>query len=218
MGSGVADLQGEVRDDIQRADACQIAGTLTRDLVYPLIALNKPGVDGLRRCPRWVFDLGEADDLALYADALPKLAQGGARIPVTWVHEKLRIPEAADTEAVFGAPPAAPDTPAATPGAPAPVAALKAQAGVKESLTPGPDAPDTANHMTPALAEAADAQVATWVDDIGAMLNSADSLEQFREQLLAHYSELPSDDLVTVMAAALSAIDLRGRAEALAGR
>lgn len=222
MGSGVADLQGEVRDDIRTADARQIAGTLTRDLVYPLIALNKPGVDGLRRCPRWVFDLGEADDLALYADALPKLAQGGARIPVTWVHEKLRIPEAAETEAVFGAPPAAPEAPAATPGNPAaqnaPVVALKAQKGVKESLTLGTAAPDTANHMTPALAEAADAQVALWVDDIRAMLDSADSLEQFREQLLARYSDLPPDDLVTVMAAALSAIDLRGRVEALAGR
>lgn len=226
MGSGVADLQGEVRDDIQTADARQISGTLTRDLVYPLIALNKPGVDGLRRCPRWVFDLGEADDLALYADALPKLAQGGARIPVTWVHEKLRIPEAAETEAVFGAPPAAPEVPAATPGnpenlnlpvqTPGSVAALKAQ----PAGAPGPvaDAPDTANHMTLALAEAADAQVALWVDDIRAMLDSADSLEQFREQLLARYSELPSDDLVTVMAAALSAIDLRGRAEVLAGR
>lgn len=82
MGSGVADLHGQVREDILHADAQQIAGTLTRDLVYPLIALNRPGISGLSRCPRWVFDTGSAENMAAYAEALPKLAQGGARIPL----------------------------------------------------------------------------------------------------------------------------------------
>jgi phage gp29-like protein len=228
MGSGVADLQGEVRRDILRSDARQIAGTLTRDLVYPLIALNLPGIDGLRRCPRFIFDDGEADDLALYADALPKLAQGGARIPVAWVHEKLRIPEAADGEAVFAAAPApaTPSLPALTPG-PSPAsgrgeenplppgegrvrAALRAEPPVKVE--------DTADKMTPALAAAAQPSVEAWVSQIEAMLAGADSLEQFREDLLARYRDLPADDLVEVMAAALAAIELRGRAEVLAGR
>jgi len=211
MGSGVADLQGEVRQDIKRADARQIAGTLTRDLVYPLIALNKPGVDGLRRCPRWVFDLGEADDLTAYADALPKLAAGGARIPVRWVHEKLRIPEAGEQEAVFGAVAVVSpvDGKPAMPGR----AALKA--AVKNSLTTG--APDAADRLAPALAEQGDAQIGRWVDEIGAMLDQAESLEQFREQLLARYDALPAADLVTVMATALAAIELRGRADVLGG-
>lgn len=227
MGSGVADLQGEVRNDILKADARQIAGTLTRDLIYPLIAFNLPGIDGLRRCPRFVFDLGEAEDLKLFSEALPALAQGGARIPVSWVHEKLRIPEAGADEAVFGAKPE-PATgepaanplanPAKTPGSPvppaadpaAPAAALSAQAPAKVD--------DTADKMTPALATAADAQVAGWLADITAMLDGAESLEEFREQLLARYSQLPADELVTVMATALSAIDLRGRAEVLGGQ
>jgi len=221
MGSGVADLQGEVRADIMRADACSLAGTLTRDLVYPLLAINLPGFDSLRRCPRWVFDLSEAQDLKLYADALPKLAAGGARIPVTWVHEKLRIPEASNSEAVFGA---VPETEPEAPGEPASTAtgqaqavgpgqaraALKAQAQTAQ--------PDAADLLTPALAEQADAQVARWVAEIEAMLANADSLEQFREQLLARYGDLPAEGLVTVMAAALSAIDLRGRADVLAGQ
>lgn len=125
MGSGVADLQGEVRNDILVSDARQLAATLTRDLVYPLMVLNKGG-DSLRRCPRFVFDLGEAEDLALYADALPKLASNGARIPVPWVHEKLRIPMATEQEPVFGAPPAQP--PAATATLRAALAALAAPA------------------------------------------------------------------------------------------
>ena len=110
MGSGVANLQADVRDDIRDADAKQIAGTVTRDLLYPLLALNR-GVDSLSRCARLVFDTGEADDIAAYADALPKLVNAGmTTIPIEWVHERLRIPQPADGEATLGAP-KQPDTP-----------------------------------------------------------------------------------------------------------
>lgn len=209
MGSGVADLQGEVRRDILKSDARQIAGTLTRDLIYPLVTLNLPGIDGLRRCPRFVFDLGEAEDLALYAESLPKLAEGGAQIPVSWVHEKLRIPQAGDGEEVFGAPKTTPPADPALPPAAKPVALKAIEPTAVE---------DTADKMTPTLASHADNQVAAWLDDINAMLDSADSLEQFREQLLTRYKALPADELVTVMATALSAINLRGRAEVLGGQ
>lgn len=83
MGSGVADLQGGC-GAIFSNRMRQIATTLTRDLVYPLIAFNLSGIDGLRRCPRFIFDFGEAEDLKLFADSLPVLAAGGARIPVDW--------------------------------------------------------------------------------------------------------------------------------------
>ncbi|MBI2278155.1 MAG: DUF935 domain-containing protein [Dechloromonas sp.] len=209
MGSGVADLQGEVRRDILKSDARQLAGTLTRDLVYPLIAFNMSGIDGLRRCPRFEFDLGEAEDLALYADALPKLAQGGARIPVNWVHEKLRIPEAGDGETVFGAAPPKPENQPTLPPAGGKQAALTAQPAVKIQ--------DAADKMTPALATDADGQVAVWLSDIQTMLAGAESLEQFREQLMARYGSLKPDDMVTVMTAALAAIELRGRADVLGG-
>lgn len=214
MGSGVADLQGEVRRDIRNSDARQVAGTLTRDLIYPLITLNIPGIDGLRRCPRFVFDLGEPADLKLFADALPVLAQGGARIPVDWVHERLCIPQADDDEAVFGAP-KLPTEPSKTapalplPVEPAPQAALSAQVLPVQ---------DTADKMTPALATSADKQVGDWVNEIAAMLDQVESMEQFRELLLSRYSALPGDQLVTVMTAALAAIDLRGRAEVLSGQ
>jgi phage gp29-like protein len=211
MGSGVADLQGEVRRDILKSDARQLAGTLTRDLVYPLIAINLTGIDGLRRCPRFAFDLGEAEDLALYADALPKLAQGGAQIPVSWVHEKLCIPQAGEQEAVFGSPAKSDVPPAAGGNRPPPAqAALRAQAADPDPIR------DTADKMTPALAAGAQPVVDRWLAEIEAMLAGADSLEQFREQLLARYDSLPADDLVEVMAAALAAIELRGRAEVLA--
>lgn len=213
MGSGVADLQGEVRRDIRNSDARQIAGTLTRDLIYPLITLNIPGIDGLRRCPRFVFDLGEPADLKLFADALPVLAQGGARIPVDWVHEKLCIPQASENEAIFGAPKPPPEPLKNTPNLPLTVEPAP-QAALSAVVLP---VQDTADKMTPALAAGADKQVADWTDEIEAMLASAESMEQFRDLLLSRYSALPGDQLVTVMTAALAAIDLRGRAEVLGG-
>jgi len=103
MGSGVASLHAEVRHDILKSDAKKLAGTLTRDLIYPLLTLNGKGGDTYRRCPRWVFDLGEADDIKTYAEHLPTLAQNGARIAVSWVHDKLRIPMAEPGEEIFGA-------------------------------------------------------------------------------------------------------------------
>lgn len=101
MGSGIADQHREVRQDILEADARQIAGTLTRDVVYPLIALNRGNIDGLRRSPRVVFDTGEAEDIKLFADALPELVGVGMQIPVRWAHDKLRIPEPDGKEPVL---------------------------------------------------------------------------------------------------------------------
>ncbi|GHT93932.1 Mu-like prophage FluMu protein gp29 [Betaproteobacteria bacterium] len=101
MGSGVADLHDAVRRDILKSDARKLAATLTRDLVFPLLVFNGR-ITAADRCPRFVFDLGESEDFKLYAETLPILAAGGAKISVAWVHEKLRIPMAAEDEELFG--------------------------------------------------------------------------------------------------------------------
>lgn len=121
MGSGVANLHGEVRHDIMLSDVRQLAGTLTRDLVYPLIALNVGGIDAYRRCPRFEFDTGDAADLKLFADSLPVLAQNGARISVKWVHEQLQIPEARADETVFGTSSLVPALAQTPPSKPSPI-------------------------------------------------------------------------------------------------
>jgi phage gp29-like protein len=65
-----------------------------------MLAINK-GWSDVRRCPRLVFDTLEAEDLKTYADSLPKLVGVGMRIPVQWAHERLRIPQPGDDEAVL---------------------------------------------------------------------------------------------------------------------
>lgn len=146
LGSGVADLQAEVRADIRDADARQLAATLTRDLIYPWCALNF-GLTDLRRCPRLIYDTAETEDIAVYAEALPKLAAAGVKIPEAWARRKLGIPDAAGEEPVLGGQ-AATGEPVAnrmanlakTPGSP--MASLVASNVGKAEAAPQPDALD----------------------------------------------------------------------------
>lgn len=99
--NALGNVHNEVRHDLMVSDGLQLAGTLTRDLVYPLLALNVGGIEDMRRCPRFVFDLREPEDLGLYADALPKLVNVGFPVPVSWARGKLNIPAPQGNEPVL---------------------------------------------------------------------------------------------------------------------
>ena len=100
--NALGNVHNEVRHDLLVSDARQLAGTLTRDLIWPWIAINKAGIDP-RRCPRFEFDTREPEDLALYSEALPELVGLGMNIPLSWAHEKLNIPQAQGDEPVLSA-------------------------------------------------------------------------------------------------------------------
>jgi phage gp29-like protein len=159
-------VHNEVRMDIRDSDARQVGATITAQLVYPMAALNIPGIDP-RRVPRFVFDIADPEDLKEYADSLPSLVNMGMRIPTSWAHDKLQIPQAANGEAVL-LPTAAPTPtpivdPAATPAAaplPAPRQAKAALAGQVESGGK-PDALDAL------VAEAA----SDWQPQLGPIVN-----------------------------------------------
>ena len=91
--NALGNVHNEVRHDLLVSDAKQLAATLTRDLIWPWIAINKGGIDP-RRCPRFEFDTREPEDLKLYSEALPELVGMGMKIPLAWAHEKLNIPQA----------------------------------------------------------------------------------------------------------------------------
>lgn len=99
--NALGNVHNEVRHDILEADALQVAASLTSTLVYYLVALNKGGITNARRLPRFDFDTSEPEDLALFAEALPKLAGVGAQIPVSWVSERLKFPMPKEGEAVL---------------------------------------------------------------------------------------------------------------------
>jgi phage gp29-like protein len=209
-----ASVDNDVRMDILKSDARQLQGTLTRDLVYPILAINK-GLADIRRCPRLVFDVREVEDLALYAESLPKLAGIGMRIPAKWAHEKLAIPEPMGDDQVLEIGATAPVLPDAKPvsARPAPVdGASPAKAALK--FTPA------AERMAPpqvesALSDSLDIQARHAIEDlisqVRTMVYQADSLEQLREWMLDAYEGTDSTQLAQIMALGIATAHLAGR-------
>lgn len=87
--NALGNVHNEVRCEYRDFDARQIAETLNSQLISAIVKLN-----GLTIRPRWVFDTNEGEDLALYADAIPKLVAIGMKISPEYLHEKLKIPMA----------------------------------------------------------------------------------------------------------------------------
>ena len=98
----LGNVHNEVRQDIRDHDLRQFTNSLNRDLILPMHMLNSKSYTGdPRRKPRIVFDTQEPEDIKLYSESLPKLAGIGMRIPVSWAHDKLRIPEPEGEEPVL---------------------------------------------------------------------------------------------------------------------
>jgi len=200
MGSGVSNLHNEVRHDILAADARQVARTLTRHLLWPILAVNRPGADPAR-CPKFRFDLAESEDLAVYADALPKLAGAGMQIPIAYAHEKLRIPQAKEGEAVMGA---AVKEPAMPSGAELPSDKPAALKRANDPVDPVADA------SVETLLEAANEHVNTLIAKVSEMVDRADDLPSLQAALLAAYGDLDVERLREIMSAALALAELKG--------
>lgn len=219
--NALGNVHNEVRRDLMVSDAIQLAGTFTRDLIYPLLALNKGGVEDRRRLPRFVFRVEENEDLAMMAEALPKLAGIMKKIPAAWAHEQMGIPIAEDDEDVLGA---APETPPPQPPAEAVLpaqkavaeeaeAALTALSGLVVSEAEPNESPALEDQLAQRLDETAAPEMAAWLESISAMLDSAESLEEFRARLLAAYPDMDRAGMVSAMSAAFTVAHLTGMSD-----
>lgn len=121
-------VHNEVRKDLRDGDCKQLAATLSRELIWPVVMLNR-GAKDPRRAPRLVFDLKEPEDMTAFANALPNLVDLGMQIPVRWAHQETGIPEPMAGERVLTRKAAA-ETPDVTP------AETTAQAALTRILTP----------------------------------------------------------------------------------
>lgn len=189
-------VHNEVRRDILKSDARQIARSLTRMLVMPLARLNTR----LTRLPTWVFDTELPEDLTRYSQALPSLVNVGLQVPARWVHEKLGIPEPEAGERVL------------EPQHPAGLMALRARVPSTAAAArrrPAPTGP--AELIAARLEQENRAGMEAWLARIEAMLEAAESLDEFKAMLLAAQHELPDDALATNLAEALLAAEAAGR-------
>lgn len=99
--NALGNVHNDVRVELRNSDLKRLQATLTRDLVYPLYALNCKSFNDARRIPRFEFDMAESEDLANFSDGLNKLVDIGFRIPVQWAHDKVQIPVAGEDEAIL---------------------------------------------------------------------------------------------------------------------
>lgn len=90
LGSGQADLHGEVRKDIESADAAQLSATLTRDLVEPMIMFNR----GVRkRYPMLIVGRPDPIDVKAAMEAIGKALEFGVEVGVSYFRKVSGIPE-----------------------------------------------------------------------------------------------------------------------------
>ncbi|WP_439258293.1 DUF935 domain-containing protein [Lonepinella sp. BR2271] len=94
-------VHNEVRRDLLLSDARQIEQTITQQVILPYLQVNvDPNMD-VSRLPYFAFDTQETEDLATFAEALPKLVDVGMQIPEHWAKDKLGIPEPKEDEPVL---------------------------------------------------------------------------------------------------------------------
>lgn len=200
-------VHDEVRIQIRDHDARQLADTLTTQLVGAILQVNRIGMVP----PVWRFDTQEPEDLTLYADALPKLAAIGLRIPESWARDKLKIPEPEGDEPVLAQ--SAPNpSPAAPNGQPKPPTA-QASAALKftpagqfpdqSAIDEGIDALATADAQNQAMAEA-------MLKPVVDLIQNASTYQEVIVKLAEQFPDMNTAKLEDRLARALFAADAWG--------
>ncbi|EAS1999544.1 DUF935 domain-containing protein [Salmonella enterica] len=193
----LGEVHNEVRHEIRNADVRQLGRSVNRDVLYPILALNSSTPVDPRRLPYIDFDTSEPEDMAVFADAIPKLAAGMA-VPVSWVQEKLNIPQPQNGEAVFSVTPLV--------SQPAPSASLAA-----EDL-PHPE--DDIDRMNAGVSPEAFKQA---VDPMLTPLIAAiikDGPEAAMERAAVLYPQLDDAALTDMLTRAIFVADIWGRLDA----
>ena len=159
---GNEDSQENVREDIRTNDAKQVAATLRRDLIRPIVDLNF-GPQPRGRYPKVTLATETEEDLVKLGSALSVFIDRGLRVEESVIRDRFGLPEPAAGAAVLtpvskGPPPGQPGAPGAEPGGATPAktdAAAEADelpADDNESETPTGDAAE-AQALQPAKAK-----------------------------------------------------------------
>lgn len=187
----------DVRDDLIRADADLVCGSFNRTVARWLTFYN----DGDSVAPPRVWrKTAEPIDLKALADKDKVIFDMGFKPTLRYVTDKY---EGDYTEIQ----PAPTPTDQATNNP-----ALNDLAPTTQFAEANPDIDlSPVSAQTDLLAHAAAPLLKDWVDTIRGKVNAASSLEALRDDLLASYGELDSQELTKVMALAFACSDLSGR-------
>lgn len=229
-GHAVGRVHREVQEDIETADAKALSSVLNQDLIRPWVDLE---YGPQARYPRLRIARPKAEDISAMTTALKALVPLGLRVQESEVRDRLGFsdPGAGEkilTPSIWADPPA--DDPPVAPvpgpkgqgrflngvsgvfergaGVPGASAALQAQgasAGVSEG---GDPAALLADRMEIEARPAMDQMIAR----IEAMLQAANSFDEFQEMLRQGFPQIDSTGLAAVLASGFAAANLAGRA------
>lgn len=211
-----AKVHGEVKDDIERADAKELGATLNRDLVRPIIDLNR-GVQ--KRYPKIRIGRPEEIDVELFTKALGVVVPMGLKVSAKDVRDKLNFKEPEGDDDVLHAPNTQPGAGQPTPqDAPTEKAEAKAlaAAGDEPGAPDDPDAPDAIESFLEQLATAGDlgdafAPLSTPIEQA---LERASSFEEFQAALIPALAEMDESQVGELIARAMFQARIAGNVEA----
>tara|TARA_R110001583_G_scaffold178954_2_gene335276 strand:+ start:5990 stop:7552 length:1563 start_codon:yes stop_codon:yes gene_type:complete len=190
------------------SDVRQYAGTIKRDLLWPMAALNF-GVEDIQRAPKFWLDTGEVEDYKALAESLPTFVDMGMKIPQWWAHEKSGIPKADEKDEVLVSINKAADQSSSQFGA------LKQKLNTNVAALRGRADLDATGKQIDSLTN--DDPTAAWSDAIRELAETAESLEELRDRLVELLPDLGTEGFANVMADALAAAHLAGRYDIMEG-
>lgn len=219
LGSGKEHRQ--VQEDIETADARDLAAILNRDLIRPWVNLE---FGPQKRYPRLVIARPEEEDLKQMADALNVLVPLGLRVEESAVRDRLGFADPPKGARIL-APVRAPEPPMSE--ANDPNSKIKRESGVfkrgeqvsgvvtalNSSTAPVGDLarPSEVDLLTDRMTQEAAPAMERLLEQVEAMVGSATSLEELREMMLVAFPTLDTGDLARVIAKGLLSAHLGGR-------
>jgi phage gp29-like protein len=199
-----------VRGDIERSDARQLAATLNRDLVRPIVELNRGPQAAY---PKLKIGRAEETDIAAMADALGKLVPAGLKVSAREVRDRLGFADPEPDEEVLGfVPPEPPPGDPPVPPPPPPPDVVRAQAAPAD---PG-EVDDAIDDLVRDALEADgwEEVLEPVVGPLRGLAESAGGYEALRAALAGALADMDSDAMAELLARSLFAARLAGETEA----
>ncbi|ESY41919.1 hypothetical protein X747_14895 [Mesorhizobium sp. LNJC384A00] len=202
-GHAVGKTHDGVREDIEKADARQLAGTLNRDLVRPLIDLN---FGPQKKYPRICIGRPEQIDTKALVDNVAKLVPLGLKVGMSTMRDRIGLPDPAEDEELLAPKGPAPIEPPVDPAQP--------------PLKPGETRQtvhSTATGRRDAIERAADSMLGDWmplvspiVAGLEAEIAAASSVEEVKALLAKRFAGLDASAMTELLANSAFAARLAG--------
>lgn len=216
LGSGQANLHGDVRQDIETADCKALSATLNRDLIRPWMDLE---FGPSKSYPRLVIARPKAEDIKQLTESLKIFVPLGLRVEASEVRDKLGLSDPAEGAELLRMMPDAPITPPLTSQTAPPAVtrpAIPAAVIATQSTEPTGAPAHPAEQIAAKMEAPAIAAVRGMAGTIETMLARAGDLGEFRAMLSSAFGTIGGGELAAVLEAGLAAAQAAGRSDLVA--